>query len=884
MRVIIGLMEHIGDIVACEPVSRYVRQKYPNAHIAWAVSGRYRELIDSNPHVNETVVLACLTDWVRLTKHESWDEVIDLHVNHRVCECCRVPLVKTTGNPFVNAWEWLDHGGLLEAFSQGAGLPKLSAQPQLYVSDDARAAVDGLGLPQSFCVVHRDSNDPNKDWSAENWAKLVAWITDELKLAVVEVGATKGPASSPLDGRVVNLINRLPILQTAEVIRRARFFVGVDSGPAHLANAMRIPGVILIGRIGMFRKYTPFTGFYASGDAAVKLVRNLVGKVCDIAEADVREAVGYIEAATRQRQDAAAHKASPAPVSHPVSAADRDIVRQSGLFDPIWYHLHYPEAAASGLDALEHFLQIGGQSGLAPGPEFSSAKYIQRYADHLTSGINPLVHYLRHGMAAGLTSTAAFGERPSRLASAPPELACDAPAPQQIAKGDLARAFAFYLPQFHPIEENDFGHKPGFTEWNNVVNAKPLFPGHYQPRIPGELGFYDLRATEIMREQLRLALEAGLEGFCFYYYYFSGKKLLYKPIENYIKSDLKAPFFFLWANENWSRRWDGGDNEVIISQQHSPEDDLIFIRDLVPTFRDERYVKIDGKPILMIYKTHLFPDIRDTVERWRQEITAHGFPDLYLVLVDDWTQDPPHPRSLGFDASYEIPSNLVPKEVMFDAADELGLADTFTGRIVDYRKFAQYHVSRPAPVYKRFRTVMLPWDNTPRYAGRAMVHVNTAGEDYRMWLSHALLDTAARFSPDERIVFVHSWNEWCEGTYLEPDGKYGRRYLDETRGAFDDVRAVTASGRMEDARGQLLARKMARETERQHFLAMQAVQTQLAQIRRTIDQLGGPGAESADLAPIVARRVEEAMQVVYRSTSWRLTAPLRWLVGRLRGR
>ena len=882
MRVIIGLMEHIGDIVACEPVSRYVRQKYPNAHIAWAVSGRYRDLIDSNPEINETVVLSCLTDWVRLTKHESWDEVIDLHVNHRVCDCCRVPLVKTTGNPFVNAWEWLDHGGLLEAFSQGAGLPKLSAQPRLYVSDAERAAVDALGLPGEFCVVHRDSNDPNKDWSSEDWVKLVQWITDDLKLAVVEVGATKGSAASPLDGRVVNLINRLPILQTAEVIRRARFFVGVDSGPAHLANAMRVPGVVLLGRIGVFRKYTPYTGFYAAGDSAVKLVRNLVGRVRDIAVDDVRDAVVYInEAASLQAAPSAGQTPLPA---YAVTDADRALVQGSGLFDPIWYRLHYPQSADSGLDPLTHFLSIGGQAGMAPGPEFSSAKYNKAYGDHLTSGLNPLVHYLRHGRQAGLVSAVAFGERPSRLASATPELVCDAPAGETLAKGDLARAFAFYLPQFHPIEENDFGHRPGFTEWNNVVNAKPLYKGHYQPRIPGELGFYDLRATEIMREQLRLALEAGLEGFCFYYYYFSGKKLLYKPIENYIKSDLKAPFFFLWANENWSRRWDGGDHEVIIAQQHSPEDDLIFIRDLVPTFQDERYVKIDGKPILMIYKTHLFPDIRATVERWRNEITAHGFPDLYLVLVDDWSQDPPHPRDLGFDASYEIPSNLVPNEVMFDAADELGLADNFTGRIVDYRKFAQYHVSRPAPVYKRFRTVMLPWDNTPRYAGRAMVHVNTAGEDYRMWLSHALLDTAARFAPDERIVFVHSWNEWCEGTYLEPDGKYGRRYLDETRGAFDDVRAVTASGRMADAKGQLLARKMAREKERQNFLVLQAMQARLAQIRRSMDQLGVPGAGSADLAPIVARQVDEALQAVYRSTSWRLTAPLRWLMTRLRRR
>ena len=250
------------------------------------------------------------------------------------------------------------------------------------------------------------------------------------------------------------------------------------------------------------------------------------------------------------------------------------------------------------------------------------------------------------------------------------------------------------------------------------------------------------------------------------------------------------PFMLLWANENWSKRWDGGDQEVIIAQEHSKEDDLAFLLELIPLFRDERYVKVDGKPVLLVYKTHLFPDIRSTVEIWREQIEKSGFPGLFLVMVDDWTADLDHPRQFGFDASYEIPSNLMPPQVLSEETYHLGLQDDFAGQIVDYAKFASFHLSRPFPPYKRFRTVMLPWDNTPRYGSRAIVHINGLGDAYKLWLLQAILDTHHRYAPEERMVFIHSWNEWCEGTYLEPDGRFGRLFLEQTRDAINIVRQV----------------------------------------------------------------------------------------------
>ena len=198
---------------------------------------------------------------------------------------------------------------------------------------------------------------------------------------------------------------------------------------------------------------------------------------------------------------------------------------------------------------------------------------------------------------------------------------------------EIPRTFAFYLPQFHPIAENNWAHGMGFTEWHNVVNARPLFKGHYQPRIPGELGYYDLRAEETLHQQVNLALEYGLTGFCFYYYYFQGRKLLFNPIKNYVQSDLKAPFFFLWANENWSKRWDGGDQEVIISQQHGRQDDLAFIRELAQLFADDRYVKVAGKPVLHDLQNSSFPgrsqhgrDLArgDSKARLPRHLSSHG--------------------------------------------------------------------------------------------------------------------------------------------------------------------------------------------------------------------------------------------------------------------
>jgi ADP-heptose:LPS heptosyltransferase len=799
MRILVGLLEHIGDIVACEPVVRYLRLEYPGSHIAWAVSPVFRELIDTNPHIDQTVVLECLTDWIKLTKHRAYDKVVDLHVSGRVCQHCGIPLVKSSGNPFVNIYEWFDYGSLVEAFTIGAGLPRITGQPRLYLQEEHQKAVDRLALPDQFCAIHVQSNDTTKDWRKQAWRELCEFIRDRLQLQIVEVGAGQNDGPVLPDG-MTSLVNRLPILQTAEVIRRARCFVGVDSGPAHLANATQTPSVVLLGEHYFFKKYMPFSGFFASNAPQVKMVRNLTGPVASLTVSEVIEAVNYVVTAGEGHRkpaakEAAANRANelaPLAVSSVLSVLRDESVSTRSESTPV---------------------SLDRQAGFVPTAVSSSSHKVDRY---------------------------------------------------------YPRTFAFYLPQFHPIRENDWAHGSGFSEWHNVIRAKPLYEGHYQPRIPGELGFYDLRSSAVMEQQIALARRHGISGFCFYYYYFQGKKLLYDPIANFIKSDIDFPFFLLWANENWSKRWDGGDLDVIIAQRHSWEDDLAFIRGVMPVFEDDRYVKVAGKPLLLIYKPHLFPDIRATTEIWRSEAEKHGLPGLYLIMADDWNPQLVHPRAHGFDASYEIPSNIVPEEVLYTDLEALQLQPEFEGQIVDYSKFAAFHMGRPFPDYRRFRTVMLPWDNTPRYGSRAIVHINNQTDAYRLWLIEALLDTCRRYPPDERIVFLHSWNEWCEGTYLEPDQKFGRKFLRQTSEAIGVVRRaidmIGADAEHASAMTDLL--QMMDKKDEGALRVMWAARRQQGYLHAQLQ-----GELQAELQ---AQRAE-----FHASTSWRVTAPLRAVARRL---
>ena len=216
------------------------------------------------------------------------------------------------------------------------------------------------------------------------------------------------------------------------------------------------------------------------------------------------------------------------------------------------------------------------------------------------------------------------------------------------------RAIAFYLPQFHPIPENDGWWGPGFTEWSNVTRAQPNFDGHYEPHLPADLGFYDLRVPETREQQAELARAHGIHGFCYYYYWFAGKRLLERPIEEMRASGRPDfPICLCWANENWTRRWDGADREVLIAQNPSPADDERLIRDLLAHFRDPRYIRVGGRPLFMVYRVGVLPDVRASAAIWRDICRREGIGELYLCAAK--TYDTGDPAQYGFDAAVEFP-------------------------------------------------------------------------------------------------------------------------------------------------------------------------------------------------------------------------------------
>ena len=346
------------------------------------------------------------------------------------------------------------------------------------------------------------------------------------------------------------------------------------------------------------------------------------------------------------------------------------------------------------------------------------------------------------------------------------------------------RLIAFYLPQFHSIPENDRWWGKGFTDWINVAKAVPNYAGHYQPHIPADLGFYDLRVEEVMDEQAELAQRYGLYGFCYFYYWFAGKRLLDLPLETVLqKNKSNHRFCLAWANENWTRTWDGAEHEVLIGQQHSDDDDRAVILDMMRYLRHRDYIHVNGKPLLMVYRTHLFPNIQRTTEIWREECRQQGIGDIYLALIESFenAQTPVDPAAIGFDASVEFPPHGVISPINAPAL----LNPDFQGVVHDYREVALKYLQFTAPAYVRFRSVMPSWDNTPRRQNHSNVFEYARPGAYQAWLEAVLEETHEQNFGEERIVFINAWNEWGEGNHLEPDKRYGHEFLEATRNARD---------------------------------------------------------------------------------------------------
>lgn len=354
------------------------------------------------------------------------------------------------------------------------------------------------------------------------------------------------------------------------------------------------------------------------------------------------------------------------------------------------------------------------------------------------------------------------------------------------------KCIALNLPQYHPIPENDEWWGKGFTDWTNVASASPLFKDHYQPHQPAELGYYDLRSEEIRSQQATMAKKYGISGFCYYHYWFNGKELLESPVNEILNSGKPDfPYCLCWANKNWTRRWNGLDQDILIAQDYSLADDEAHFYTLLPFFQDTRYITVQGLPMFLIYRSSLFPNPLKTTNLWRRLAKEHGIEDLYIVKMESFPTDRKRdPQLDGFDAALDfqpdwssLPRPLRPN-IFRRLLRKLKLSSDhpfFRNNVYAYDDMVKSMLRRPSTDYPRIPSVTPAWDNTARrrHGGATIFHESTP-ESYARWLATVIEDQVVMSKLPEPMVFINAWNEWAEGNHLEPDLKWGKEYLEET--------------------------------------------------------------------------------------------------------
>lgn len=342
-----------------------------------------------------------------------------------------------------------------------------------------------------------------------------------------------------------------------------------------------------------------------------------------------------------------------------------------------------------------------------------------------------------------------------------------------------ARLIAFYLPQYHPIPENDEWWGKGFTEWTNVTKAKPMFRGHYQPRIPADVGFYDLRVPETRELQAQLAKEYGIEGFCYWHYWFgNGKRLLERPFNEVLNSGKpEFPFCLAWANESWTGIWHGVPDRILIEQSYPRFDDFkAHFYSILNAFHDKRYMTVNGKKIFVVYCPYNLPNPKEFTDQWRELADKEGLKGIHFIgITDDRTWKP---EAYGFDAVVQdSPFVNIPQiNVFLRKLKKLKKKYFKLPDIYLYKELVTFLNNQQLSQYE-YPIVIPDWDNTPRSNKNGLVLHNSTPELFEDMLQKAIIKIENIKNPDQKIIFIKSWNEWAESNYLEPDIKYGHAYL-----------------------------------------------------------------------------------------------------------
>jgi glycosyltransferase involved in cell wall biosynthesis len=572
------------------------------------------------------------------------------------------------------------------------------------------------------------------------------------------------------------------------------------------------------------------------------------------------------------------------PLIHYIRHGEREGRRPSLLFDPLWYRetyglpdsevclAHYlrerltgnfspnpdfdsgfylstyADVAAAGMDAFAHFMERGFREDRRPSADFDTAFYRGRYLRHQPEA-NPLLDYQRRRGEAGV-----YARRPLQEATIPSEIArfsrpgdaFEAWDPLPAGGGLKAWVLAYYLPQFHRIPENDAWWGRGFTEWTNLTRGTPRFAGHYQPRTPRDLGHYSLDDPETMRRQIEMAKGAGLHGFVFYFYWFNGHRLLETPLERFLADrSLDMPFCLMWTNENWTRRWDGFDDEVLISQDYRPAEDEDLVRTFGRHFADPRYIRLEGRPVLMIYRPGLIPDAPETIQRWRGLFRALCGEDPIMMMGQGF--DAADPREFGLDAAIEFPPHKLTANLpkINDSLEWLDMEAK--SHVISYQETVAASLAEPRPAYPLIKTAVPSWDNDARREGCGLLLHGSTPAAFGQWVS-ALIEQARAFPVfGQPIVCINAWNEWAEGAYLEPDIHFGAAYLNALARAVSLDAAAADRGKLllvgHDAHrhgAQTLLLALGRQLRRAHGMTVEFLLLE-----------GGPMVQDyADLAPV----------------------------------
>jgi hypothetical protein len=350
-----------------------------------------------------------------------------------------------------------------------------------------------------------------------------------------------------------------------------------------------------------------------------------------------------------------------------------------------------------------------------------------------------------------------------------------------------ARLIAFYLPQFHPISQNDEWWGKGFTEWTNVAKARPLFAGHYQPHLPADLGFYDLRLPETRSAQATLAREHGVYGFCYYHYWFNGRRLLERPFNEVLASrEPDFPFCLCWANEPWSRRWLGEEREVLMPQTYSLADHKYHAQTLAPMFADPRYIRANGRPVFVVYRPSHIPELESFVETFSEEVERLGGAAPYLIAINNHNVAIDY-RKKGFQTEMQFePSLGALPEFMNDAPSWSKLRRNIRLGVWSRKlKLYRYRESRrlmasTRPPRSNVPCIFVGWDNCARRGGNGIIFTGCSPDAFEAELKSEL-DRWQKTPKDTDLFFINAWNEWAEGNYLEPNTRFGRGYLEAVK-------------------------------------------------------------------------------------------------------